>query len=263
MLSNASGLDIDANPRTTGTVSMAPSVPCAAAGFTNNRCLGGTNEGQNCSKCSGGLNNLSACTVASQCPGGSCIIDDDSQCQDGGTCEPQCFCSGQLKPNACDAACVGGLNNKAGCVVDTECPGGFCHPADCRLDPSDLTSNQEGICTSGPSTSFCSHTTYKTCGEGFPDQQCRPPLCPFCQPDETCKIPTLRACFINSGIIRIGTPRTLNLLGDLEGESAGLYCIPSNSSAFNAAAGFPGPGALIQREKVIVVGVPTPVPTPP
>jgi hypothetical protein len=32
--------------------------------------------------------------------------------------------------------------------------------------------------------------------------------------------------------------------------------VPSNYAALNEAAGFPGPGALIQREKVIVVGVP-------
>jgi len=211
-------------------VSMAPSVPCAAAGFTNNTCLGGTSEGR-------------PCTAASQCP--------------AGTCTPQCFCAGQEKPNACDAACVipGGLSpDKQGCVNDSDCPGGFCHPADCRLDPSDLTSNQEGICSSGPSTRFCSITTFKTCTNS--DSQCRPPSCPFCQPLETCNAPTLRACFINSGIIRIGTPRALNLLGDLEGESADVYCVPSNYAALNEAAGFPGPGALIQREKVIVVGVP-------
>ncbi|MDD1633699.1 MAG: hypothetical protein LUP91_16030, partial [Methylococcaceae bacterium] len=82
-------------------------------------------------------------------------------------------------------------------------------------------------------------------------------LCSFCKSDETCQPPTLRHCFINSGILRIGTPRDANG----EGESAGIYCIPSNSSAFNSAAGFPGPGALIQRERVIVVGVPTPTPT--
>lgn len=180
------GLDIDANPRTTGTVSMAPSVPCTGAGFTNNTCLGGTSEGR-------------PCTVASECP--------------GGTCTPQCFCAGQVKPNDCDRACVipgGAFPDKEGCVDDTECSGGFCHPADCRLDPLDLTSNQEGICSSGPSTRFCSHTTYRPCDNGTGDLGCRPPLCPVCQPDETCGSPRLRACFINSGILRIGTPRDAN-----------------------------------------------------
>jgi hypothetical protein len=78
-------------------------------------------------------------------------------------------------------------------------------------------------------------------------------------PAQTCEFRN-RACFINSGITRIGTPRTPNPSG--EGESAGIYCIPANLAAFNTTAGFPGTGALIQREQVITVGVPTPMPTP-
>jgi hypothetical protein len=35
-------------------------------------------------------------------------------------------------PNGCGDACVGGSND-APCGSDSECPGGFCHNADCRL----------------------------------------------------------------------------------------------------------------------------------
>jgi hypothetical protein len=213
--SNTGGLDINADPRTTGTVSLAPSFPCIDPGFTGNTCLAGTSEGR-------------PCTTASECPGGSC--------------SPQCFCSGQTKPNDCYAACVGGPDGAA-CIDDSECPGGFCHPADCRVDPLDLDSNQEGICTSGPSESFCSITTYKPCTNA---SQCAPPTCPNCQTGETCQ-PRKRACFVNSGIVRSGTP------GLTERESAGVYCVPANFAAINASAGFPGPGALIQREHVVVV----------
>ncbi len=70
---NGAGLDINANPRTTGSVSLAPSFNCTGIGATNKTCLGGTSEGR-------------TCTVASECPGGTCI--------------GQCFCAGQKQPNA-------------------------------------------------------------------------------------------------------------------------------------------------------------------
>ena len=211
------GLDINANPRTTGSVSLTPAFACTQPGFNVKRCLGGTSEGR-------------LCTVDSECP--------------GGTCSHQCFCSGQGRPNACAPACVGGVNDGILCSVDADCTGGFCHPADCRLDPMDTDSNQEGICTSGPTEEFCSLTTYRTCDD---NSDCQPSFdCPFCQPGETC-VPKKRGCFVNSGLVRTGTP------GSPERETAGVYCVPSNDPGINISAGFPGPGALIQRETVIVV----------
>ena len=211
------GLDINANPRTTGSVTLLPTFSCTDPAFSGNTCLGGTSEGR-------------PCTVASQCP--------------GGTCSPQCFCQQQLKPNDCSPACVGGPNDKNFCDVDSECPSGFCHPGDCRLDPLDLDSNQEGICSSGPTPAFCSVTTFHACNPNNGTADCEAPLCPFCELGETC-VPHNAACFINSGITRTGTPRTPN------GESASVYCVPStNGGSIDASAGFPGPGALIQRETV-------------
>jgi hypothetical protein len=214
------GLDINPNPRTTGSVSLLPTVTCSgvgSAGFTMNRCAGGTNH-------------AAICTVDSECP--------------GATCSPQCFCNGQPRPNACNNACVGGSSDAMFCDDDAECPGGFCHPADCRLNPSDTDSNQEGICPAGPTTNFCTITSYKTCDE---DDDCQPSeACPFCTAGDTCHL-TFRQCFLNTSIVRTGTP------GVTDRETAGVYCVPANYDSINQSAGFPGPGALIQREHIIVV----------
>src|SRR5690606_27500216 len=123
---------------------LLPSFPCTAVGFNTNACLGGTSEGR-------------PCTTASECP--------------GGTCSPQCFCPGQERPNACLPACVGGANDAEPCDIDDDCPGGFCHRADCRLDPSDTDSNQEGICTQSAPIGNCSITTFAGCSN---DSQCAP-----------------------------------------------------------------------------------------
>jgi hypothetical protein len=217
-LTSVGGLDINANPRTTGSVTLLPSFSCTGGGnFATNRCLGGSNEGH-------------VCTVASECP--------------GGTCTGQCFCSGQSKANGCNAACVGGDNDMGTCSVDSDCPGGgFCHTSDCRENLLDTDSNQEGICPGGPVDKFCSITSWHSCTS---NAQCNPPFCPDCQGGETCD-GQLRQCFVNSGITRTGTP------GYPERETASVYCVPSNNIAINQSAGFPGPGALIQRETVTIV----------
>jgi hypothetical protein len=214
------GLDINPNPRTTGAVELLPTVPCSgvgSAGFTMTRCAGGTN-------------NAALCTVDSECP--------------SGTCSPQCFCPGQPRPNSCLAACVGGGNDANFCDTDDDCPSGFCHPADCRLNLSDTDSNQEGICSAGPTNNFCAITSYKTCNNDSDCQQSA--SCPYCTNGDTCEL-RFRQCFVNSSISRIGTP------GVTDRETAGVYCVPGNYPAIDTSAGFPGPGALIQREHILVV----------
>lgn len=215
-ITSSNGVDLYVTERTTGTLVMPPSVPCVTASFAGNACLGGSSAGR-------------PCTAASECPGGDC--------------SPQCMCPGQLRPNACLPACVGGPSDAAECTTDSECPGGFCHAADCRVDPGDDGSVQEGICTVGPVDAWCSTTSYRPCGT---DAECRPPSCPFCQPDETC-ISRRRACFVNSGIVRAGVPRTP------EGVSVGIYCITGDNAATNSVAGFPGPAAFTQPELQITV----------
>jgi hypothetical protein len=211
------GLDINANPRTTGSVTLLPSFNCTQAGYTNKACLGGSSE-------------YRPCTVDSECP--------------GGTCTGQCPCSGQKQPNDCGRACVGGGNEAQPCTVDGDCPGGFCHPADCRVNLLDMDSNQEGECTNSPPDQFCSLTTYRSCNAA---SDCQPSAaCPFCQAGETCDN-KVRQCFVNSGIIRIG------MAGTPERETASVYCVPTNGGAIDASAGFGGPGALIQHEHVFIV----------
>lgn len=214
---NGTGLDINANPRTTGSVSLPPSFNCTDVGYNTKTCLGGTSEGR-------------PCTVASECP--------------GGTCTGQCFCSGQKRPNACGPACVGGGSDALSCANDADCPGGFCHPADCRVDPGDTDSNQEGVCTNSPPDQFCALTPIRGCDD---DSDCQPSTaCPYCTAGDTCELRP-RACFVNSGIVRTGTP------GSPDRETAAIYCVPSNGGAIDISAGFAGPGALIQRETVMVV----------
>jgi hypothetical protein len=211
------GLDINANPRTTGTVTMVPTFNCTQSGFTHTRCRGGTNNG-------------ALCDVDSECP--------------GATCSPQCYCAAQPRPNDCANACVGGGSDAMLCDDDVDCPGGFCHPADCRLNLSDTDSNQEGLCTAGPANKFCSITSYKGC---VSDTDCQPSsACQYCTAGDTCTLKT-RQCFLNTSIERIGTP------GTPERETAGVYCVPANYPSIDISAGFPGPGALIQRESVVVV----------
>lgn len=214
------GLDVNTNPRGTNAYSLtrAPGLACTGAGYTNRTCVGGTSEGR-------------PCTVDSECPGSSC--------------QHQCFCAGQQRPNACEPACLGGSNDAASCEEDAECPGGFCHKADCRVDPLDTDSDQEGVCTVGPVDGFCSVTTYKGCKQ---NSECAPPACSYCEVGETC-IPKKRQCFVNSGITRTGAPGFPNRT------VASTYCVPATlgGGAVNQTAGFPGPGALIQHETLLVV----------
>ncbi len=215
-ITSEDGLDLYITQRSTGTVTMLPTQPCNAVGFEGNACLGGTNAGR-------------PCATWTDCPGGSC--------------GPQCFCAGQGRPNACGAACVGGSNDAGECLTDGECPGGFCHQADCRHDPDDGGSVQEGICTTGPTDNWCSATTYRPCSSGA---DCEKPACSYCQEGETC-LAKNRACFVNSGIIRQGAPHTP------EGVSVGVYCIDGDHPAVDIVAGFPGPAAFTQPELQVVV----------
>jgi hypothetical protein len=215
-ITSAAGLDLYITARSTGFVGMSPSHQCTAPGYGGNACTGGAGEGR-------------GCVVDSECP--------------GGTCSPQCFCEGQLRPNDCEPACRGGSNDAGICETDSDCPGGFCHNADCRVDPFDNGSVQEGVCTTGPSETYCSVTRYRPCHEAA---DCAPPACPFCVAGETC-VNRPRACFPNGGIVRAGAPHAP------EGTSVGVYCIEGDNSAANTVAGFPGPAAFTQPELQLVV----------
>ncbi|MEO6027308.1 MAG: hypothetical protein ABIR79_10630 [Candidatus Binatia bacterium] len=215
---SGSGIDLLESPRRTGTVTFEANTSCTAPGFSGNACIGGASDGR------------------------SCVADADCP---GGVCRPQCFCAGQVRPNACDPACVGGVNDAAPCSNDDDCGGGFCHPGDCRIDPSDVDSCQEGRCTVGPMTGSCSLTSFVPCST---DAHCTSPACPQCAAGETCVF-ELRQCFVNGEIDRCGTP------GAPDRTSASFSCTArSESGGVDAHFGLPGPAALTQPETSVVVG---------
>jgi hypothetical protein len=86
-------------------------------------------------------------------------------------------------------------------------------------------------------------TTYRSCTG---NSDCSQAVCPYCEPGETC-VTHKRACFVPSGIVRQGAPRTP------EGASASVYCIPGNNPSVNGVAGFPGPAAFTQPELLLTV----------
>lgn len=213
-------IDILFNPATTSSVSLTANTFCNRTGYNNKTCVGGPN-----------LN--AACLVDSECP--------------GGTCNNQCFCGGGSQaPNACQAACVGGPDDAAPCTDNTDCTApGFCHPADCRVNPGDLDSSNEGECTVGPGDGHCSQNSFVSCTA---DAGCKPPTCAFCDPSETC-LTSLRQCFVNPVIQRQGVP------GVPDRTSAAVFCIAATgSAAVNNVAGLPGPGAITNPTTTIEVG---------
>jgi len=247
-------LDSATDPRTTGPVSMVPSFPCTALGFTGNACVAGTTTGQ-------------ACVVDTDCPGGGV-----------GSCRGQCFCEAggavATQPNACLSACRGGANDYLMCSVPSDCPGGFCQDASCRsaIDVcvggasqgascgadsdcaggtcGDDVSSQEGFCPNGPLDGNCSVSTIKQCTN---DLDCRPAsvggICSFCGETEICEI-TPRDCYVNEMITREGYPG-LPVRG-----RASIFCIPSSGNALiDFGGGFPGPGATEGDEVVALTGL--------
>jgi len=222
-ISGPAGLDILFNPATTGSVQLIPTHECDNFAFASNRCIDGANEGR-------------PCTSGVDCP--------------GGTCNEQCFCpsgSGRpQQPNACNNACVGGGNDGLLCTNDGQCPSGFCHTADCRVNPLDLGSSEEGACQAGPSAGTCSVTKFKSCAL---DADCQGINCPFCGVGETCVF-AKQQCFVNSGINRTGSP------GVPDKDTVAIFCIAATSSAaINNTAGIPGPGAITTPTTSVETGL--------
>ncbi len=225
------------NPATTASTSLTANLPCNSNGFNDMRCAGGANE-------------HAVCTVASECP--------------GGTCNRQCFCPNgpgeNQRPNGCDRACFGGPDDTAPCTTDSDCsPPGFCHPGDCRLNPGDTDSAQEGQCTVGPFDFRCSGQTWRPCGgSGDINLNCRPPsvggTCPFCDVSETCDL-FPRNCFVNPTIQRAGSTVGYVPITNQDRTTGSIFCISSTTStSVNSVAGLPGPGAITQPATTIEVG---------
>jgi hypothetical protein len=254
---SSGGLDITTNAAVTGTTFLPPSFLCDAPGF------GGSPGTADDKECILGSDTGKPCTADSQCTGGGT-----------GSCAFRCFCpvgGTAQKPNACNAACVGGGSDAAACAANSDCPGGFCHPADCRDATSppvcvggtnnakpcsvasdcpsgecgDFDSASEGFCTTGPIDSSCSAHTFRGC---MNDADCRPPTCAYCDVDETCDA-HIRQCFVNSGILRIGSATAT------ERTTAAIFCIPgSGSASIDITGGFTGPGTSDQPMSLLTTG---------
>ena len=222
------GLDILLNGLTTGPAVLEPSYACNHPAFGARACLLGA-----------------ASTIGSPC-------SSDSDCLGGGpgSCGFQCFCpsvgGASQRPNACDPACVAGESDAQPCAADSDCPGGFCHAADCRADPGDTDSTQEGRCTTGPLDGRCSITTTQSC---VVDGHCQPPACASCTTGETCVL-QLQQCFVNAGISRSG------VAGDpTDTRMVAAFCVPPTGEApINNALGLPGPSAITVQSTLTYSG---------
>jgi hypothetical protein len=268
-------IDILFNPTTTGTVSRTANIDCGTPGFTNKTCAGGPNQhavctvdsecpGGTCNEqcfcgggpqkpngcdpaCVGGANDAQPCTVNSDC-------NDPQACVGGSNNGALCLVESECPGGAClPHQCLGGSNNGAGCALNSECPSGICgsspcHPADCRWNPSDTDSVQEGQCTVGPDNRTCSVHSFVTCSS---DAGCKPSgTCAFCNESETCQN-SRRECFVNPTIIRAGFPAKHNYT------VGAIFCEAKTSSdAVNTTAGIPGPAAETTHITSTEVGFP-------
>lgn len=69
--------------------------------------------------CVGGTNHGAACTVASQCPGGSCA----KQCVSGSNAGMVCTVDGDCPGSVCQTGtCTGGYNDGGACTANADCP---------------------------------------------------------------------------------------------------------------------------------------------
>lgn len=206
------------------------------------RCIAGSEAGKPCQQCMGGANHGANCTVASQCPGGSC-------------------------PVGCAGFCSGGPNAGAVCNAASECPGGTCplgacnrpgeatQPNSCNddtttvgFDCDPVLGTNEGQCTFGPFDQVCSLQTFRTCSD---DGDCAPdPMdCPDCLPDQTC-ITRSRECFTDNG--EIGASVSVAGVADVPCGDTSLptvgsfFCVaPVGAAAVNTAGGLPALGRVL------------------
>jgi len=170
------------------------------------------------------------------CSGNGETCHAGSDCPLGQTCQAPavCWCPNQEKPNKCNPACIGGVDDGSPCVTGTDCDSGVCKPAECRLNPSDPNGPTEGTCPGGPAHGACSIETFRTCAT---DAECQPPACSTCAPGQTCIFEN-QQCFTDP-IVRTGIAST-----GISYDEA-IFCIDkTTSSSVNITAGLPGPGAV-------------------
>ena len=210
--SNSGGLDINANPRTTGTVSLLPSFPCIGAGFTGNTCLGGTSEGRPCTTAFGVSGWLRAARSASA--------------RDRRSRTPA------LRPAS--AAPTGPHAS----TTPTVRAGSVTRPTAVSIRSTSTRTRRVSAPPVRPRVSARSRST----GRASTADHCAPRHLSVLSNGGDLQFRN-RACFVNSGIIRIGTP------GAIPGTRERRDLLRAGERYGHQHVGrLPGPGALIQRE---------------
>jgi hypothetical protein len=260
---NASGAGLEINffPATTGSVAMAASLPCEAAGFENydcpcpgdggvppepNSCNFGCNAGAElgtgCSTGNGGKGEATVCVGGSSPALTAC--DEDGDCP-GGTCtDNPTHCVGDANTDLlpCDDDSTCGSGN----CVDA-CPTGrcvpLCSPGDTVAGGRDLA--VEGECAAGPLTYLCDGKTFLPCAAADAGTQtgCEAGINGVLGDADdipgagTCSVEP-KACF-QYPVAATGVP------DGTDPSTVAAYCIGSTSSgAINGSAGLGGPGRL-------------------
>jgi hypothetical protein len=202
---------------TTGTKTRtltAANPNCRGAGFTSLKCQ--------CDTCND--NAQEPCSQNADCP------------------DPP----GPIGPICGGKRCIGGTNDGAACITNTECPGGG---ASCNVPGAATVPNQcddatctDGVCAAGPPVQTCAPTeTYKGCTVDGD--------CAF--PGDTCSGGGPRSCFDNdNGAIGDTVTATGHADTPVNHASnptlAALFCVgPTSSGSVNGAAGLPGLGRLV------------------
>jgi len=207
------GLDIVWDPITTGTNTAYATIAC-----TDFKVCSGTGE---------------ECRDSSDCPlAENCVAP------------AACWCFGQRRPNSCQPACVGGLDDQMPCSTASDCDSFICRPTECRPNQFDPNAPTEGTCPGGPVKGTCSIENFRGCSS---DADCQQPGCPTCAPGQTCVFAN-QQCFTDP-IVRIGVAST-----GVSFDEA-IFCIAATTStSVNISAGLPGPGAVRSPVTFFVTG---------
>ena len=153
-------LDVLVNPSTTATTTLTANYACNAPDFTAKACVQGANDGRPCT--------VDRRLSRGRLPRAVLLPERDGLTTETERLRRRLRGSGRRRSRSRSPA-----------STTPTVPGGFCHAADCRLNPADTDSAQEGVCTTGPATGAMLAHDLPTLRPAPAD--CAPPACPSCQ----------------------------------------------------------------------------------
>jgi len=282
------------NTTGTATKTLTTANPfCRATGHTTSKCQCDTCDNSAATPCStnadcrqtcaGGTNANTACTTASQCPGGACrggTTCGGKRCQLGTNAGASCAVASECPSGSCGVPGLATAPNQCD-GGDLDCaPGGTPGPNDgqCQTGPTDFSCQPNGTMIGCTSDADCAAAGVMSCVGGTnaghvcsvasecPGGSCNAELCTGVKQ---------RECFLDNGVTstvceggtKNGTACTTasqcpgGVCGGASDKASGqavvpvndasdptlaaLFCIgPTSSSSVNAAAGLPGLGRL-------------------